>query len=176
MAFNLSEFHSNINSKNGLAKPSLFEVIIPLIQSGVSRSLSLQCESAELTGKALQSHDQKIYGPTFKVPYQTSYQEITLTFLCTNEFYERQFFESWIRSIMSTTTNNLRFAKEPGSGYLTDILILQYNEAGQKIMEMKLYDAFPISIGSQALAWTEDGFHRLPVQFTFIRYETIRTT
>ncbi len=172
MPFSVTEFQSNLNRKNGLAKPSLFEVYIPVRSVQVARDLTLQCESAEFTGKTLQTADHKIYGPTFKVPYQTAYQEITLTFLCTNTFYERQLFEDWLQAIMPSATNNLRFPKEPGSGYVTDIFIYQYNEAGQRIMTMQLYEAFPISIGSQSLSWGEDGFHRLPVQFTFMKYET----
>ena len=74
----------------------------------ISRYLSLQCESAELPGKNLVTEDVKIYGPTFKIPYQTQYNEITLTFICTNDFYERKLFERWLEAIMPTDTNNLR--------------------------------------------------------------------
>lgn len=171
MPFNVSEFRSHISSKNGLARPALFEVVIPISNAGFSRDLTLQCEAAELTGKSLQTADVKIYGPTFKIPYQTSFQEITFTFICTNKFTERQIFESWIQNIMPMSTHNLRFAKEPG--YYTDVLLYQYNDAGTKIMEMKLFEAYPISIGSQALSWAEDGIHRLQVQFTFTKYSTI---
>jgi hypothetical protein len=170
MPFNVSEFRSHISSKNGLARPALFEVIIPM-SNAVGRDLTLQCESAELTGKSLQTADVKIYGPTFKIPYQTSFQEITFTFVSTNKFTERQIFESWIQNIMPLSTHNLRFPKEPG--YYTDVLVYQYNEAGTKIMEMKLIDSYPISIAPQALSWAEDGFHRLQVQFTFTKYNTI---
>ena len=55
--------------------------------SSLSRYLALQCESAELPGKTLATADVKVYGPTFKVPYQTQYSDMNLTFLCTNEFY-----------------------------------------------------------------------------------------
>ena len=64
--------------------------------ASISRYLALQCEAAEFPGKTLLTQDSKIYGPTFKVPYQTQYGDTTLTFLCTNEFYERKLFERWM--------------------------------------------------------------------------------
>ena len=59
----------------------------------ISRYLSLQCESAELPGKNLVTEDVKIYGPTFKVPYQTQYAETTLSFICTNDFFLNEHFQ-----------------------------------------------------------------------------------
>ena len=143
---------------------------------GISRYLALQCESAELPGKSLQTADVKIYGPTFKVPYQTQYQETSFTFLCTNEFYERKLFDKWLESIMPTDTNNLRFPKGDGrgnSGYLTQITITQFDDVIKQIYAVNLIDAFPISVAAQPLSWAEEGFHRLTVQFAYQRFETI---
>ena len=215
MTFSPQSFLSNINAKEGLAKPSRFEVILPIppyinqfvgnsvlekiINLGntlsasianllsrsnqspqsttanptLSRYLALQCESAELPGKTLQAADVKIYGPTFKVPYQTQYGETTLTFLCTNDFYERKLFEKWMESIMPTDTNNLRYPKGSDTRYLTNIKIIQYDEFVKQIYAVEMIDAFPIGIAPQTLAWSEDGFHRLSVQFSYQKYKVI---
>jgi len=139
----------------------------------LSRYLALQCESAELPGKSLITADAKIYGPTFKVPYQTQYTDTNLTFLCTNEFYERKLFERWIEAIMPSDTNNLRYPKGRDSRYLTNIKIIQYDEFIRQIFIIELIDAFPIAISSQPLSWSEEGFHRLGVQFSYQRYRVI---
>jgi hypothetical protein len=34
-------------------------------------------------------------------------------------------------------------------------------------------DAFPIGFSSQPLAWSEDGFHKLTVQFAYQKYRVI---
>ena len=78
-----SDISDAINNAIGGQKDST-----PNANPAVSRYLALQCETAELPGKSLQTADVKIYGPTFKVPFQTQYNETTLTFVCTNEFYE----------------------------------------------------------------------------------------
>ena len=141
--------------------------------ASLSRYLALQCESAELPGKTFATADVKIYGPTFKVPYQTQYADTTLTFLCTNEFYERKLFERWMESVMPTDTNNLRFPKGQSSRYLTNIKIIQYDEFIKQIFAVELMDAFPIGVAPQALSWSEDGFHRLSIQFAFQKYRVV---
>lgn len=215
MAFLPQAFLSNINTKDGLAKPSRFNVVLPIpkyinsfieqsffeqilnlpnsiiadvtahlqgtkndeqsrsTNPAISRYLSLQCESAELPGKALITSDVKIYGPTFKVPYQTQYQDINLTFLCTNEFYERKLFDRWIESIHPTDTNNLRYAKGENTRYLTNVKIIQYDDFIRQIYAVELLDAFPIAISPQPLAWSEDGFHRLTIQVAYQKYKVL---
>jgi len=220
MAFSPNLFLSNVRAKDGLAKPSRFEVVLPiptyigsfvsnsiiekilnfpnsvfndvsdaintaLGRSGpeneqsktsnpaISRYLALQCESAELPGKTLQTADVKIYGPSFKVPYQTQYTDSTFTFLCTNDFYERKLFDRWMEAIIPSDTNNLRFPKGVQSRYLTNIKIIQYDDFIKQIYAVELMDAFPIGIAPQSLSWSEDGFHRLSIQFAYQRYRPI---
>lgn len=219
MSFSPQFFLSNIQSKDGLAKPCRFEVILPIpsyinnfienslieqllnlkntiateITSGLnsiiggnnsdeqsktsnaslSRYLALQCETAELPGKTLLTQDAKIYGPGFKVPYQTQYNDTSLTFVCTNDFYERKLFERWMEAIMPTDTNNVRFAKGDDTRYMTNIQIVQYDEFIKKIFVIELIDAFPIGISSQPLAWQDEGFHRLSVQFSYQKYRVV---
>ena len=141
--------------------------------SSTSRYLALQCESAELPGRTTATADVKIYGPTFKVPYQTQYGDTSLTFLCTNDFYERKLFERWMECIHPSDTNNVRFPKGANSRYLTNIKIIQYDEFIRKIFAVELLDAFPIGIAPQALSWGEEGFHRLSIQFAYQKYRPV---
>ena len=141
--------------------------------ASITRYLSMQCEAAELPSKSLGTTDVKIYGPTFKVPFQTQYTETTLTFMCTNEFYERKLFDRWMEAIMPTDTNNLRYPKDEESRYLTNIKIIQYDDFIKQIYAVELIDAFPVSIAAQPLSWSDDNFHRLSVQFAYQKYRTI---
>jgi len=215
MSFSPQLFLSNVKAKDGLAKPSRFEVILPIptyvnsfieqsiyekilnapnafftdITSGIknlfgvsgdkedeqsqssnaaiSRYLALQCETAELPGRTIQAQDVKIYGPTFKVPFQTQFEPTTLTFICTNEFYERKLFDNWLNCIMPLDTNNLRYSKGTETRYLTNIKIVQYDDFIKQIYAVELMDAFPIGVATQPLSWGEDGFHRVSIQFAY---------
>jgi len=219
MAFSPELFLSNIKAKDGLAKPSRFQVILPIpayianfvsnglleqilnlpnvivadvtdlvnsalgnsakeeqsktSNSAVSRYLALQCETAELPGKTLLTQEAKVYGPIFKIPYQTQYSDITLGFVCTNDFYERKLFERWMEAIMPTDTNNLRYPKDQATRYLTNIKIIQYDDFIKEIYAVELIDAFPIGVAAQQLSWAEDNFHRLSVQFAYQKYRVV---
>jgi hypothetical protein len=216
MSFSPNLFLSHMKSKDGPAKPSRFEVVIPLpkyisdfvpnniienllnlpnaifgtvtdaigsalgqspvgANSTLSRYLALQCETAELPGRTLMTHEAKVYGPTYKVPYQSQYNEMTLTFLCTNEFWERKLFDRWIEAIMPSDTNNMRYAKDEATRYMTPIKVIQYDDFIKQIYAVELMDAFPIGISSQALSWSDDNFHRLQVQFAYQKYKPVYT-
>lgn len=138
----------------------------------ISRYLALQCETAELPGKSLNTETIQIYGPTYEIPYQAAYTETALTFICTNEFYERKLFDTWLEAIVPTDTNNVRFSKGENT-FLTNIKIVQYDDFIKQIYAVELIDAFPKSIAAQPLSWSDDGFHRLTVQFSYKRYKTI---
>jgi hypothetical protein len=215
MSFSPNLFLSHMRSKDGPAKPSRFEVILPIpayinqfvpnniienllnlpnaifgtvtetigslignaslgSNATLSRYLALQCETAELPGRTLQTQEVKIYGPSFKVPYQTQYNEITLNFLSTNDFWERKLFDRWIEAIHPSDTNNMRYAKGPQT-YMTPIKIIQYDEFIKQIYAVELIDAYPIGVSAQQLSWSEDSFHRVSVQFAYQRYKPVYT-
>ena len=220
MSFSPNLFLANIRGKDGLAKPSRFEVVLPIppyigqfvgnsiiekilnfpnsvftdvsdaignafgrqgerdeqartSNPSVTRYLALQCEVSELPGKAIQTADVKIYGPTFKVPYQTQYNDTSFTFLCTNDFFERKLFDRWTEAIMPSDTNNLRFPKGQSTRYMTNIKIIQYDEFIKQIYAVELIDAFPIGISPQSLSWSDENFHRLQIQFAYQKYRVI---
>ena len=214
MSFSPQLFLTNIKAHDGPAKPSRFEVILPIpsyinsfvgnsvleqlinlpnnivssvtdifsapqdpatrtTNASLSRYLALQCETAELPGRTLLTQDVKIYGPTFKVPYQSQYNDINLGFICTNDFYERKLFDRWIEAIHPSDTNNMRFPKGNSTRYMCNITIIQYDDFIKKIYSVQLVDAFPIGVAAQPLNWSEDNFHRLSVQFAYQRYKVI---
>jgi hypothetical protein len=218
MSFSPNLFLSHMRSKDGPAKPSRFEVVIPLppyianfmstsalealfnlpnaifgtitdtigsamgqsplgANSTLSRYLALQCEAAELPGRTIMTHEAKVYGPTYKVPYQTQYGDgtMTLTFICTNEFWERKLFDRWLEAINPSDTNNVRFPKDEATRYMTPIKVIQYDDFIKQIYAVELMDAYPIGISSQALSWSDDNFHRLQVQFAYQKYKPVYT-
>jgi len=215
MSFSPQLFLTNIKAHDGPAKPSRFEVILPIpgyinsfvgnsileqlvnlpnnlissvtdifqapqdeqtrtTNASLSRYLALQCETAELPGRTIDTHEVKIYGPGFRVPHDSKYAgDINLGFICTNDFYERKLFDRWLEAIHPSDTNNLRFPKGNSTRYMTNITIVQYDDFIKKIYSVQLIDAFPIGIAAQPLSWAEEGFHRLSVQFSYQRYKVI---
>ena len=188
--FSPNKFLSELNGSRGPAKNSLYDVKIfqPPIWSyelskiqfdknskvvGTFEPLTYLCESSEMPGKSFEIERVKIYGPGYNVPYLTTYQNIALTFLCTNAHLERELFDLWMNSIINPNTNNVRFPKGHDSSYMTPIHITQYDSQEKEIYKVQLIDAFPASIAPQQLAWSDDGFQRLTVSFLYQKYELI---
>ena len=156
----LTEFVSSF--KTELARPSRFDVVISKFAS-FSERLSLRCENAEIPGRNFMTHDQKIYGPTEKYPYQNSYNDLTLTFIVGDDMLERRFFDEWMQFINPVETFNFNYKKD----YTSQITINQYDVSGDLSANYTVVDAYPISVNQMDLDWSSDGHHKLVVVFAY---------
>jgi len=189
------EFLAHIRS-TGVSKTSHFQAMIPVILTApgsaaqTGQTLSLRCESTELPGRQLVTQDNRIYGPIYKTPYQSSYQEITLNFLETQDMFIRKYFELWLDLIYTSASNRLAY---PNS-YRADILITQFDISPQQapitedqplsnqaptrpllstlapLLTWNLISCFPTAVNQMPVSWTEDGFHRVPVTMAYEYY------
>jgi hypothetical protein len=174
MAGSIEDFLSSFTTD--LARPNRFDVTIVtptllLTNSGYAERLNFRCENAELPGRTFMTHDQKIYGPTEKFPYQNSYNDLNLTFIVSDDMFERQFFDNWMNFISSTNDFNFKYKVD----YCTDMAIVQYNVMGDPTYAVKLIDAYPIGINQLDLDWASDGHHKLTVVFAYTNWENVTT-
>jgi len=183
MAGQYSEFLSYIN-RYGVAKTSHFDLMIPRVLTGkvndrfffVNKVMALRCEATELPGRQIISNDSKVYGPTYKTPYQSIYQEITLNFVETTDFLIRDFFEQWMSGIFNPTNNRLAYPDV----YRYDVDLIQYDAAVDTTNDTraslhpsatwKLYNSFPTAVNQMPVAWAEDGLHRVTVTLAYEWY------
>jgi hypothetical protein len=173
MAGSIAEFKSKFT--NELARPSRFDVFIPipnavstLIDSSV---LSFRCESADLPGRALATTTQKIYGPEQKFPYQTTYNDINMTFICTENMIEKVFFDQWLNTINPNIGYGYDFRYK--EDYASDIKIRQYDIQNEISYQVALYKAFPIGVNDLQLDWSSDGYHKLTVTFAYNEWQKL---
>ena len=170
----IEDFRSSFTEE--LSKPSRFSVIInpPAASTQLSsiidsKTLSFRCETAVLPGRNLSTADLRIYGPTEKYPYQSTYDDISLTFICTDSMAEKTFFNSWMDIINPTNTWNFKFKKE----YVTDININQYDNVGNVSHTVRIIDAFPLSVNQLDLDWSNgDTYHKLTVSLAYTYWTT----
>lgn len=145
------------------------------------RELMYLCEAAEYPGRGFMNVDLRYYGPSFKLPYQSTYEDINLTFICRNEGYERQFFDDWMREINPNNSFDFNYRDE----YACYIEIFQladyseiapavpsygvelYPEPAKATYKFTLLDAYPILVNPQQITWADDQFLRLGVSFTY---------
>lgn len=161
--------------KTELSRTSRFDVYIPapfilltmLDMITNTKGLTLRCEAAEMPGRALATIDRKIgTNPVFKVPYQSMYNEMNMTFIVDGDMSEKLFFDLWMDSINPTTNYNFRYPKD----YVTDIAITQYDNQNEVSYRSILLNAYPLSVNQMDLDWTTDGYHKLNVVFAYTNW------
>lgn len=175
MPGNISQFISNINQK-GIAKTSHFDVdfslpAILLPDTATPRLLKLRCESAELPGRQIGTTENRIYGPIYKTPYDSVYDEMSMTFVDTADMSIRVFFELWIDQVFNSETNSINYIDD----VVSDIFVRQYDQAGtpdtlNSVLAFRLIRAFPTNVNQLTVSWADDSPHVLGVTFFYERY------
>lgn len=141
----------------------------------IINELTYLCEAAEMPGRGFQNADVRYYGPNQKLPVMTQYEDITMTFLCRNGAYERQFFDDWMEYINPTNSFNFNFRKD----YETTIEIMQFSEYAKKgnasqpeeTYHITLLNAYPLLVNPQPMTWADDQLMRLAVTFTYMKWQ-----
>jgi len=171
MTVYISDFKASFRTE--LARPSRFDVFIPipssLSTSFESRLFTFRCESADLPGRALATSTQKIYGPEEKFPYQTTYNDINMTFICTENMIEKVFFDRWLNTINPNSSYDMVYKNT----YASDIKVRQYGIEKEITYQVVLYKAFPIGVNDLQLDWSSDGYHKLTVTFAYKEWQKV---
>lgn len=178
--FKMQDFRSYSDRFGGFAKSARFAVTITprgqvLRQQNsrtIARDLTYLCEVAEMPGRGFSSIDgYRYYGPQFKMPFMTEYADMSLTFLCRNKQYERQFFDDWMEIINPTDTYDFRYRDD----YASEIDIWQFSDVGVDYADaeycISLQDAYPILVNPQSATWGDDNFQRLTIAFTYSKWK-----
>jgi len=106
----MQKFRAISAAAGGPAKSNRFVIQITggpsVLSNDIKGDLSFLCEATELPGRGFMSTDIRYYGPNFKAPYQSVYEDLNLTFICRDEFYEREFFDNWLNFINPVSSFN----------------------------------------------------------------------
>lgn len=183
MAFSIQKFRAEVGKVGGIHRPSHFLVRITppsfLVSSGYNRIIEYVCDTTILPGLDINTIDilPAGYGNSEKRPIKTSFDPIRCDFLVDNTSSFFDFFYKWTgninnfgidngRSSDSTRLNYGEFAypKE----YEGTIDIYLFKPDGNSIYEIKINQAFPVSIGDLNLAWEiNDSISKISVGFAY---------
>jgi len=173
------DFRAISDDYGGLIKSSKFairinpvgEYILPY--SAFMRDFTYLCEIAEMPGRGFMNIDIRYYGPSHKLPFQTSYEDINLTFLCRTESIERQFFDDWMLVINPINSFDFNYRDQ----YRSEIDIFQFadyseddDDSHTAKYHITLHNAYPILVNPQPMTWSDDQFQRLIVSFTYTHW------
>jgi len=171
MPSSLNDFRASF--VKDLAKPNRFDVNIPVPLTlfpyrNTGRTLSMRCESTELPSRTFATTEQKFgTNPTEKHPYQSQYNDITMTFIVSESMEEKLFFDAWMEYINPSYKFDFRYK----SDYTSTLQVNQYDQQNKKIYSINLIDAFPIAVNQLDLDWSSESYHKLTVVFAYTYWQ-----
>ena len=169
MAFNIQNFRSNINKSKGIARVSNFRVLFSgqILQNNGIQALAMLCHSTVLPGRGINGNPVRTHGPSRINPSILIYDDISMTFYCTNDsLFPKPLFEEWQDAIIEATTGMVNYP----DNYTTDIEIEEF-DTGKIIYSVKLIDAFPILVAPSSVDWSQGNSPQtVTVTFNFRKY------
>lgn len=170
----MQEFFAYSNKFGGLGKSCRFlakiqpvgGLLVALNRNALVNDLMYLCESTEFPGRTMNNIEVRYYGPSFKLPVNTSaYDDLTMTFMTRAESHEREFFDNWMNIINPIQTYDFQYRDD----YRADITIWNISDIQGKgaSYAFTLKNAFPIMVSPQPVTWADDQFLRLGVSFTY---------
>ena len=153
------------------------------------RDLNILCKNAEIPGKQILTVNRNIAMTNEKIAYGYAVNDLSMTFYVMNDYGTKTYFDTWMESIANPRTNEVAYHNQ----YVKEIEIHQLrrpiitkafdvgplninlNVGGGTAYSVKLFEAFPTSMSSIALSNDLDGLVELTVQFSYKRWETIKS-
>ena len=181
-SFSLSKFRAGIGK---LVRPNFFNARLigyTKVAGGLSGTLenindtfSFRCEKAELPGRTLATAEDAVGGgPSLKLPYDVTYNDMTLSIICSADMKERKFFEEWMDRIIGRGGRSNAGLISYYSDYALGIRlnVRQLDEAGNTLIAYDLNDIYPISLTPMNASWEETNtYQRFGVTLAY-RYYT----
>jgi hypothetical protein len=185
-SFSVTNFKENIKS---LVRPNYFKASLygyTKVAGGLNGTLqsidntfSFRCEKAEFPGRSLATVEDAVGGgPTLKLPYDVTYNDITLSIICSEDMIERTFFENWMDRIVGAAGDRfpglISYYEDYALG--VSLSVEQFNAKGDTLFSYTLYDIYPIAITPMSAAWEETNtYQRFGVTIAY-RYHKYAVT
>ena len=186
----IDNLKSTISKRGGLATANRFQVIFtPPTQSLINkdettlvgvlksgniggaisdpRDISLLCESVNLPGRQVTSIDYTSNKQTIKVPYSVLNEDVSMSFILTNDYYIKTLMDNWMSSIVDMDIYRVGYKKE----FSANVVIQQLDKNDIPIYGVTLENAYPTTLGSISLDNnSENTIQKLSVTFAYDNY------
>jgi hypothetical protein len=203
MPFNVNSFKQNLDFF-GYIKNNKFEVFVQapkFLQNkymkindretsikDINNLLRFRIDQVRTPSASLLSIDTNRYGigPTQKMPYNAQYFDTTFSILLDRNTDLWDFWYNWINGIFNfngeePNGNNIfnggripNYTIEYKDEYSTNMMIVIYNDVGETVKTINLYEAFPSSMREIQLAWNDNvNLMRVAITVTYSSYSIV---
>ena len=137
------------------------------------RDIFLLCQSCTMPGKRIMTTEATHNHHNTKKPYSAATDEVTMTFLMTNDYYMKKYFDMWQEMIIDTSHEHYKaFYKRE---YCSDVSIQQLSASNDVVpgYTVKLENAYPIQVGALELGNSADGLMELSLTWEYDNFRTV---
>jgi hypothetical protein len=140
------------------------------------RDMFLLCHSASLPGKRITTTESTHNHNRTKKPYSMMNEEVSMSFLLTNDYYEKRYFDMWQNMIIDDSGDHYKTMYK--RDYSTDVTIQQLSTSNDFIpgYSVQLLNAYPIQVSSVELSNGGDGLLEVSVTWEYDNWKTIGLT
>ncbi|MFZ9472902.1 MAG: phage tail protein [Sediminibacterium sp.] len=174
LPISVEDFKSTINKRGGIARANRFAVYmhIPIVSISLSniitnlikgdsftsgmvnspKDISILCETTGIPGIDLGTVETGYGIKRRKMPNQFDQQDVTFTFTLTNDYFSRNFLNTWMNAVVNRLDGTVNYKKD----YMNDIVIQQLDTNNFPVAGVKLYNAYPVSVQEITLSNNND--------------------
>lgn len=128
-------------------------------------NLSLLCNEARIPSRKFNTIEVKTSGFTRKIPNNYIYEDISFSFIDTNNHLALNIFSKWLDGINNPFTNTGKFYDD----YVSDIKVNMLNKTNEVTNYASMIKAYPIAIDEIPLSWdSTEGYNKIKVTFTYL--------
>jgi hypothetical protein len=160
----IDKMKATLASRNGLARQNRFKVRLmpPSTLSYDIYDNYYLCESVTLPSKQILTAET---GMTFKrpevLPYAYTMDNVSMTFICTQDYYIKKMFDEWLNLIIRPKSNIVSYP----STYQGQIEIQGLNLKNRPIYKLELDNVYPINVSAiDYSTGSNDDFIRVTVE------------
>ena len=137
------------------------------------RDLFIMCQTVSLPGKRISTMEADHNHNSTKKPYSATMDEVSMTFLLTNDYYIKKYFDLWQEMIVDTTHSHYKTSYK--RDYTTDVVIQQLSTSNHIIpgYTLMLENAYPIQTAAIELGNGADGLMDYSVTWEYDKFRTI---
>ena len=203
MVASIDNLKSTIASRGGIARPNNFLVELPSLPgfSRASDPLNILCTNASIPSKQILTTDRRIGMEFEKIAYGYAVDDVSLTFLLTNDYYVKRYFDRWKDFIinedrqianyknsyqakvvihqLSNSIPRTAFDIKVGSlpigidvtNFLNSLTAKSGINVGTSVYSVELIDAFPTTISAIEFNNQPDAFVELNIQMSYTNFK-----
>ena len=137
------------------------------------RDMFLLCKSCTLPGKRISTTEATHNHNLSKKPYSAATDEVTMSFIMTNDYYIKKYFDMWQEMIVDTSGDHYKtFYK---NDYVTDVTIQQLSASNDVIpgYSIQLRNAYPIQVGAMELDNESEGLLEVSIKWEYDNFKSV---